>query len=186
MQEIVWGRPVATGVVQKSEFDAAGRVRVLVDGQWWTLATRTFFTHADVYTVYQGDFGCHLVLKQIEPPSQSNLGTVPMTFEEIQAGLQHIEHTASPDIFFELHLGEVDLGPDPGDQDGVDLKVKTEAVRVDVVFAIAVGACDLYRVRAMVMDGKTPRAILYEGPWGSRSQAEQELDDFKHGRRHLR
>lgn len=175
MQEVVWGRPVATGVVQKSEFDATGRVRVLVDGQWWTLANRTFFTHADVYTVYQGDFGCHLVLKQIEPPSQSNLGTA-----------QHIEHTASPDIFFELHLGEVGLGPDPGDQDGVEWKVKTEAVRVDVVFAIAVGACDLYRVRAMVMDGKTPRAILYEGPWGSRSQAEQELDDFKHGRRHLR
>ena len=68
MQEIVWGRPVATGVVQKSEFDATGRVRVLVDGQWWTLANRTYFTHADVYTVYQGDFGCHLVLKQIEQP----------------------------------------------------------------------------------------------------------------------
>lgn len=186
MSEIVWGRPVATGVVQKSEFDAAGKVRVFVEGQWWTLATRTFFTHADVYTVYQGDFGCHLVLKQIKPAIQSNLSAGPMTPEGLNARLQHMEHTASPDIFFELHLGEVDLGPDPGDRDGVEWKVKTEAVRVDVVFAIAVGACDLYRVRAMVMDGKTPRAILYEGPWGSRSQAEQELDDFKHGRRYLR
>lgn len=177
MTEVVWGHPVATGKIDKAEFDAAGKIRVLVEGSWWTLANPHPFSFVDVYTVYQGDFGCYLVLK-VPKVIQSNLITPgPMTLE----GLKTV---TSPSVTYELFLGEPVIGP-VDDTDTIQWTVKTEAVRVDVVFCLAVGACDLYRVRGMVMEGRIPKKILYEGPWGSREKAEAELEEWRTGARSL-